>query len=326
MRIFIFLFILFTSVTTVYADESGDVQALLQKMQAAAKKENYAGTFVLQRDGQLSASHILHRYESGDESEKIETMDGRRREYVRHNDDALNYQPDIKTRRSEKRQVQDMFPSLLAFNNASLGEHYQLKLGQTLRVAGVDCQMIVILPKDQYRFGYRLCAAIPSNLLLLAQTTGLNNLILEQIAFTTLTLGPVDDASLKSNYSDISGWKTVHDAVVVATESGWRVNALPAGFKKIREVRWPMHGNTVSSSSKNANDWQDVVQLVYSDSLATISVFIEPLNNLRHPRILQKGATTISAFQFGDFWITLVGEVPVAAIKLLSDSIEYKPK
>ncbi len=276
MRFFLLLLLFFGSMASVYADDSGDVQLLLQKMQAASRKENYAGTFVLQRDGQLSASLILHRYASGDELEKVETLDGRRREYIRHNDDVVNYQPDIKTLRSEKRQVQDMFPALLAFNDANLGDHYQLKLAQTVRVAGVNCQMIVILPRDQYRLGYRLCAALPSNLLVLAQTTGVNNLILEQVAFTSLTLGPVDEASLKTHYADVSGWKTVHDTVAVSTESGWGVKVLPAGFKKIREVRWPLHGGGDSLPAKTVNEWQDVVQLVFSDSLATISVFIEP--------------------------------------------------
>jgi len=237
MRIIFFICFLLNFAAPAYANEPVDVQALLQKIQIASKKMNYVGTFVFQQNDQLISSQIFHRYELGDEEEKIEKLDGRRREYIRHNEDIVSYQPDTKTLRTEKRQAQDMFPAVLAFNGANLNEHYQFKLAEVARVAGIDCRMVIIEPKDTLRYGYRLCAAIPNNLMLLAQTTDLNNQVLEQIAFTSLTFGPVDEINLKTSFSDISDWKTVRGAVAVSTESGWMVKVLPAGFKKIREVR-----------------------------------------------------------------------------------------
>ena len=237
----------------------------------------------------------------------------------------MSYKPDIKIRRTEKRQAQDLFPALLAFNDINLSEQYELKLAEMARVAGINCRMLLIMPKDLYRFGYRLCAAVPSNLMVLAQTIDQNNLTLEQIAFTTLNFGHIDDASLKTSCTDVTDWKTVHGAVAVSTESGWKIRSLPPGFKKIREVRRLIHAN-IDSSMSNSSDLQEVLQMVFSDSLATISLFIEPLIGEHRPGITQKGATSISGFVLGDFWITIVGEVPLATIKLLSDSIEYKPK
>jgi len=333
MKIIFFICLLLNAVVPAYADidESADVQALLQKIQIASKKMNYVGTFVFQENDQLVSSQIFHHYDVGDEEEKIEKLDGRRREYIRHNEDIVSYQPDTKTLRTEKRQAQDMFPAVLAFNGANLSDHYQFKLAEVARVAGVDCRMVIIEPKDTLRYGYRLCAAIPTNLMVLAQTTDLNKKVLEQIAFTSLTFGRVDEINLKTSFSDVTDWKTVRGAVAVSTESGWMVKVLPAGFKKIREVRRLLNMNAVNtnlpaSSNKKATDLHEVLQMVFSDGLATISVFIEPINSVRQTGIIQKGATTISEFQLGKFGITVVGEVPVAAIKLLSDSIEYKPK
>jgi len=326
MRNSLIIIFLLSFFTPVYADESVEAQALLQKIQTASKKIDYVGTFVFQHDDQLVSSRIIHRYESGDEKEKIEKLDGRRGEYVRHNEDIISYQPDTKTLRVEKRQVQDMFPAVLAFNGANLSDHYQFKLAEVARVAGVDCRIVVIEPKDALRYGYRLCAAIPTNLMLQAQTTDLNNQVLEQIAFTSLKFEKADESDLKTSFSNTADWKTVRGAVAVSTESGWLVKSIPPGFKKIREVRRLIHGNFGAASNKKPTDLHEVLQMVFSDGLATISVFVEPLNSEHVPGVIQKGATTISGFQLGNFWITVVGEVPVAAIKLLSDSIEYKAK
>jgi sigma-E factor negative regulatory protein RseB len=326
MRISFLVLILSTCCGPVWAQESTEAQALLQKMQTASRNVDYVGTFVFQHDNEIFSSRIVHRFNAGDEQEKIEKLDGRRREFIRHNEDIIGYQPDTKTLRDEKRQAQDMFPAVLAFNVPNLGEHYSFKLTEITRVAGVECRMVIIEPKDALRYGYRLCAATLNNLMLLAQTTGPGNQTLEQIAFTSLTFGNVDENSVKTSFVDTTGWKTVHGAVAVAIESGWTVKKVPPGFKKIREVRRLISTNLEGQTDRKASDLHEVLQLVFSDGLATISVFIEPMIAQRQSGIVQKGATTISGFQVGNYWATVVGEVPAAAIKLLSDSIEYKPK
>jgi sigma-E factor negative regulatory protein RseB len=312
----------------VLADEPDDAQVLLQKIQVASKKVSYSGIFVFQHENQLNSSRIFHSFDGSVELEKIEKLDGRRLEFVRHNEDITRYQPDTKTLRVEKRQDQDMFPAVLAFNSPSLSDHYQFRLADVSRVAGVECRIVEIEPRDNLRYGYRLCAAIPSNLMLMAQTTGPDNQVLEQIAFTNLTLAAVDPNNLKASFTDVSDWKTTKGAVVASTESGWKVKSLPPGFKKMREVRRLI--NTHSSSAVGAagqtSDLHEVLQMVFSDGLASISVFVEPLNLEHHTGVVQQGATTISGFQQGAYWVTLVGEVPPAAIKLLADSIEYKVK
>jgi len=326
MKILFSILFLLNFFVPVFADESLEAQALLQKIQTASKQESYVGIFVLQRENQLIASRIVHRYVAGDEQEKIEKLDGLRRVSVRHNEDIISYQPGTKTLRTEKRQTQDVFPAVLSFNSHSLIDHYQLKLAENARVAGVECRMVTIEPKDNIRYGYRLCAAIPSNLMVLAQTIDLNRQIVEQIAFTSLVFGTVDENSLKVDFADTAEWKTVHGAVAVSTESGWSVKNLPAGFKKIREVRRLINAGSDGARRGKPDDLHEVLQMVFSDSLASVSVFIEPISLEHRAGIVQQGATTIAGFQSGNFWITLVGEVPVAAIKLMSDSIEYKQK
>jgi sigma-E factor negative regulatory protein RseB len=66
--------------------------------------------------------------------------------------------------------------------------------------------------------------------------------------------------------------------------------------------------------------------MVFSDGLAAISVFIEPGLQSRTEGYMQQGAMNIAGKRQGDFWLTIVGEVPVAAIRQVANSIEFKPK
>ena len=325
MRKLFFLLSFLLPFSSAYADESSDALALLQKMHLASQKNTYSGTFVLQQDNKIFSSSIAHRYDDGDEWEKVARLDGRAREYTRHNEDIVSYQPDSKSIRTEKRQQQDDFPAVLAFNGANLSEHYSFKLAEIARIAGNDCRVIIVEPKDALRFGYRFCAALQNNLMLQTQTTDLSNKVLEQISFSSVNFGAVDENLLKTSYQNTKDWKAVKGAVTVSTSSGWAVKKLPTGFKKIREVR-RLISYHFEPNSKDKFAFHEVLQLVFSDGLATVSVFIEPVNEDQHNAVNQQGATTIFSRKQGDFWVTIVGEVPMTSIKLISDSIEYKAK
>ena len=114
--------------------------------------------------------------------------------------------------------------------------------------------------------------------------------------------------------------------------SGWTVKSVPPGFKKIREVKRLVSDapatNTASASASSGTrpSQREVSQIVFSDGLAAISVFIEPSTQSRTEGSMQQGAMNIVGKRQGDFWLTIVGEVPAAAIKQVANSIEFKSK
>jgi Negative regulator of sigma E activity len=64
---------------------------------------------------------------------------------------------------------------------------------------------------------------------------------------------------------------------------------------------------------------------VFSDGLAAISVFVEPVeNNTRKEGAGSSGATHVLVKRRGDFWITLLGEVPQTTLQQFASAIEYK--
>lgn len=307
--------------------ETSDAQSWLKKIQSAAQKLNYSGTFVYQQGSQMRTSRITHLLEGRNEIEKLEVLDGKPREYIRTNEEVICYVPETKTLLVEKRVTNDVFPAILAATPADIGDFYNVKMDAVGRVAGRDCQAIVLEPKDNLRYGYRLWADKSTGLLLRAQTLDDNRSVIEQIAFTQIAIGSVDRARARPSFGDTSGWRVENAVMSQASLSGWSVKSLPPGFRKIREVKRLVSDTTAQGGNPAGQSTQrEVSHMVFSDGLAAISVFIEPGSQSRTEGSMQQGALNIVGKRHGDFWLTIVGEVPSAAIRQIANSIEFKSK
>lgn len=313
--------------------DAREAQAWLKKIQTAAQKLNYSGTFVYQQGSQMRTSRITHLLDGKNEIEKLEILDGKPREYIRNNNEVICYVPEAKTLLIEKRVTNDVFPAILAANPADLAEFYTVRKDETGRVAGYDCQAIVLEPKDRLRYGYKLWAEKSTGLLLRAQTLNEKREVVEQIAFTQISIGNIERARARPSITNTNGWRVENAVMSQVNLSGWSVKSLPPGFKKIREVKRMVSDATApveTSSSGMRVDTpsaqREVSQMVFSDGLAAISVFIEPGTQSRTEGSLQQGALNIVGKRQGDFWLTIVGEVPSAAIRQVANSIEFKSK
>ncbi|MBC7501260.1 MAG: MucB/RseB C-terminal domain-containing protein [Herminiimonas sp.] len=315
---------------TDLSPEKKEAQVWLKKIQTAAQKLNYSGTFVYQQASQVRTSRITHILEGKNEIEKLEVLDGKPREYIRTNEEITCYVPETKTLLVEKRVLQDVFPAILANNPADLAEHYNVKKGETGRVAGFDCQAVILEPKDNLRYGYKLWAEKSTGLLLRAQTLNEKNEVVEQIAFAQIAIGGIDRNRVKSSFSNTSGWRVESATMSNINLSSWTVKAVPPGFKKIRELKRLVSDAPVPNSSTQSkispSSEREVSQIVFSDGLAAISVFIEPGSQSRTEGSMQQGAMNIIGKRYGDYWLTIVGEVPAAAIRQVANSIEFKSR
>jgi sigma-E factor negative regulatory protein RseB len=305
------------------AAERREAQALLKKIQLAAQRLNYSGTFVYQQGNQVRTSRITHILEGRNELEKLEVLDGKPREYLRNNDEIVCYVPEAKTLLVEKRVTQDVFPAILAANSADLAAHYNIRKGENGRIGGFDCESVILEPKDDLRYGYKLWAEKSSGLLLRAQTLNEKSDVVEQIAFTQISIGNIDKSRIRPSIASTRGWRVENAVMHQVDLSNWNVKWVPPGFKKIREVKRLLSDMPADGSSGKAVQ-REVSQIVFSDGLAAISVFIEPGSQSRTEGSLQQGAMNIVGKRQGDFWLTIVGEIPSAAIRQVANSIEYK--
>jgi sigma-E factor negative regulatory protein RseB len=295
----------------------------LDRIRQAAEHENYQGTFVYQRGTFVQSSRIEHYATRNDgEFEQLESLDGKPRKMLRHNDELYTFVPERRLCVIEKRQNKDSFPALLGTNGDEVLSVYDPKLLGADRVAGIDATVMQLNPKDNYRFAYKLWADPRTGLLLRAQTLDSSGEVLEQISFTQLHIGgPVEKAAIAAGIRNTAGWTLVRPPVepVDMEAHGWQMKPSVAGFRKIRELRRPM-------AARDAGDPPiPVDQAVFSDGLSAISVFVEPAEkSSRKAGTGSSGATHVLVTRHGDFWITLLGEVPQSTLQQFASAIEYK--
>lgn len=298
-----------------------DVVSWLQKIAAAAKQLNYTGTFVYQSGNHVETSRILHMVDQSGEHEKLETLDGLPREVIRNNEEIQCYLPDSKTVKVEKRRIAGAsFPALLPVQLSSLTENYVIRKGEQERIAGYDCQVLILEPKDGLRYGHKLWAEANSGLLLKATVLDKNKVV-EQFSFTQVSIGnPIDKELLKPKYAGKGAdwhWDNSSLSNVASVDLGWQVKTQLPGFKKIMETRRTLPGKTFP-----------VGQIVFSDGLVAVSVFIEPLNANAKPvqGLSSQGAIHVYTRPVADHMVTVVGETPAATVMQIGDSVSYKGK
>ncbi|WP_211454634.1 MucB/RseB C-terminal domain-containing protein [Collimonas antrihumi] len=309
------------------AADKQEAQTLLKKIQSAAQRLNYSGTFIYQQANQIRTSRITHMLDGRNEIEKLEILDGQPREYIRRNEDVTCYMPEIKTKIVERRVTQDGFPAILAALPADLTDYYNVKMGETGRVAGFDCQAVLLEPRDNMRYGYKLWAEKKSGLLLRAQTLNGKNEIIEQISFTQIAIGNIDHNQLKPSFGNTNSWHAESSVINPSNLNEWTVTGMPPGFKKVRELkRMVADAPAAKSAPGTPATRREVSQLIFSDGLVAISIFIEPGSQSRTEGSLQQGALNIVGKRQGEYWLTIVGDVPPAAMRQVANSIELKNK
>ena len=298
---------------------------VLAQIQAAARQLDYAGVFIYQQGERARTSKITHMVAGRDELEKVEMQDGQVRETIRRNDEVTRYMPETRTRMIEKRLTRDVFPAILVANTNDLAHYYRVELQGIERVAGLNCRIVLLEPIDKFRYGYKLCAEEHSRLLLRAQTLGEQQRVVEQILFTQIDIGKQHAERVKPSFPDASAWQVRQaDKVETISVPQWEVIP-PPGFRQIQAVRHVLADRERASSSRpgQAGSVQrEVSQLVYSDGLAAISVFIEPDSPGRIERVMQQGAMNIIGRRHGQYWLTVMGEAPDLAIRQVINSIK----
>ena len=300
--------------------EQNEALAWLQKIANAARQLNYAGTFIYQHGDQVETSRITHFFDRTGEYEKLETLDGPKREIIRNNNEIITFDIVHRVVKREKRMQRKAFPALLPEQLAGLTEHYQLRKAEQERIAGYDSQALVLEPRDHFRYGHKLWAELGSGLLLKARMLDERHHVVEQFVFTQLAIGSgITRDSVRATFAaNGPDWRREPSGSEASTaaDTGWQVKGQPNGFKKIMEMK------RVKSGTQS-----QVAHLVYSDGLAAVSVFIEPLATARRSKkegLSHQGAVNIYTRPFTDQLVTVLGEAPAATVVQMANTVSYR--
>ena len=318
MRWFTFFVFCFISISSANAAENQEEAfTLLQRMAHAAHQLNYSGSFIYQFGKDIETSRITHMKDTRGEYEKLEMLDGNRRQIFRDNDEVYCFLADNKTVMVAKRQLKRSFPALLPTQLLDIKKHYIVMLGEQERVADRDSQLIILLPKDGYRYGLRLWSDNQTGLLLKASTWNEQKEMVDQFFFSDIKIGgaPVDRKEIKPTLLGKRLVRSVDETSehAMPVDSGWVIAAPPPGFKHLMGMKRVLPGAHMP-----------VNHVVFSDGLAAVSVFIEPMSEKTVSGLSSQGAVHVYTRIVSNHKITVLGEVPKITVMSIGDAISFE--
>ncbi|HSV68780.1 MAG TPA: MucB/RseB C-terminal domain-containing protein [Methylibium sp.] len=303
--------------------EAREARYWLARIHEATSQRSFLGTFVVSTGGSVASARIAHYCDGTNQFERIEPLDGRRRQVLRHNDVVTSLWPQQRLAVIETRQSMSQFPALLSAGAGRIVERYRVQpLGEG-RVAGHEAHVLLLSPKDGYRYGYRLWAEKGTGLLLRAEVLDEREAVLEASAFSDLIIGvkPQPDLVLKA-MKRLDGYR-IERPMLEPTElqaEGWTLRDLPPGFEPVSTVRRSM------AAAEAAAAVAPVLQSIYSDGLTYVSIFIEPFAPAVHKReaSMAMGATQTMTRRQGEWWLTVIGDVPTATLRAFALGLERR--
>lgn len=309
--------LLLGGMTGISADE--DARDWLRQMSEASQGLNYRGTFVYVHEGRLEAMRIIHRAGEDGEHERLIALTGDAREVIRDDKQVTCILPKSKAVMVDRSVPRKPFPAALPRDLDALSGQYEFLADGEDRVSGRRSRIVVIQPRDAFRYGYRLWLDHDSSLLLKSDLIDAAGQAIEQMMFTDVQIldeVPAEELQpmLRDDDFTWSGPAQSEDPTpdVAAGENAWSVADLPAGFMLT-------HHNRVRMPSAGA----PVEHMVFSDGLATVSVYIEPRQAGTHGLSghSSMGAVNALGLQRDAVQITVVGEVPRITVEHIAQAV-----
>lgn len=316
--------------TVPQARAGDDPREWLTRMNKALETRNYDGTFFHVSEGRVETMRIVHRVRLGRVTERLQSLDGSGREFVRANDELTCYLPDQHTVLVEPRQNKRPFLGALPQFDTAVGDYYRIEALPSTHILGRPARVIAVNPKDQFRFGYRLWLDEKTAMPLKTQLCDSRGQVIEQIYFARLDMpDSIPDRDLAPTVRT-EGMRWVRQGPAVdnasAALAAYRASQLPPGFRL-----------TVKGAQTLGDASTPASHLVYSDGLATVSVFVEeqrvpapgsagasnaaeaPMRGLARVGSGYAFTTVVQGHQ-----VTAVGEVPAQTVEFIAHSVKME--
>ncbi len=301
-----------------------DAKEWLMRMAEAVEGLNYEGTFVYMTPGKAETFKVFHRVDDRGTTERLIALDGAGAEIIRSATERICIFPRQKlvvvgARSGIDAKGNPLRASLPRYSER-LSQLYEIRLLGTDRALNRETAVIAIDPRDIFRFGYRLWLDKATAMPLKSQLIGSNpEMPLEEVRFTHIRLPRLVAAAAVETQLDTTGftWRRQSDepqeaqaAAAVARQS-WRSLDLPVGFELLNES---LEYTGFSADPRT--------HLVYSDGLATVSVFVDvavAASEQAEGLSMMGAANAYSVMQDGQL-VTAMGEVPPLTVEQIAFS------
>lgn len=300
---------------TAVASAERDVRGWLNSMVESVRTLNYRGTFVFLHDNQLESMQITHITNAEGEKERLISLNGAAREVVRDDASVICVAPDAKSISVSRRGTGGAFRAVFSMDVAALSEFYDFQLLNRTRVVGRDAQVVAILPKDAYRYGYRIYLDAEKSLPLQTDMVDDKGAVISQIMFTSIE---IDSEFGGMSEQDLDGRENFHwvqrEPGEVNNEpetSEWVLDGVPQGFRIRLRAQMPGAGKA-----------SPVSHLLFSDGLASLSLYIEPeVTKFELIGGSRMGAVNAFGRVVEGYQVTAVGAVPAVTVERIAEAV-----
>jgi sigma-E factor negative regulatory protein RseB len=285
----------------------------LNRMANALNNASYVGEFVSESAGRSETLSITHRVRDGVVSERLVSLSGNGRELVRENDEVVVYLPDQRLAIIERRSGRsDLMGALPQFEGRMASWYKVDYVGRETTRFGPSA-VVAVRPVDGYRFGYRLWIDVDSHMPVRSDLADGSGRVIERLRFTRLDLDDDIPDSAFEPAIERSKLKWVRQAPQTDDVTpAWRAAQVPPGFRL-----------SVAGMQAVAGAGAPVDHLVYSDGLATVSIFIQapapgraPVTGSGRSGVASAYSTMVAGHQ-----VTVVGEVPPRTLKYIATGL-----
>lgn len=300
------------------AQAGDEAREWLARMTHTLTTASYVGEFQLDGHGYSERMQIIHCVRDGAVSERLVSLSGQGRELIRRGDEVTAYMPDKQIAVIERRPGKDGLLGTLPRLDPGIEQWYEVTLqGRVPELNGRPAAVVEVRPRDKFRFGHRLWIDEATGMPVRTELLDTSGGVVERLRFTRLEIrNDIPDSSLKPGV-DPAHFRWVRQAEhPPAGAVAWTVRAPPPGFRL-----------SASTIKDIVGVPSPVSQLVLSDGLASVSVFIHPTVASQKPAEgagRAGSASTFSAVVEGQ-QVTAVGEVPPNTLKVIVDSIVRQP-
>lgn len=298
-----------------YAEQPENATQLLERMAAAMSQMSYQGTFVYMHGDSVETMRITHVVDENGVRERLYSVDGPQREVIRDKDGVRCVMADGQAVMQDPLVAGSIYPDI-PLSGSNAGERlYRFTTGGKGRLAGHAARRVNISPADRYRYGYELWLEESSGLLLKWVLYDNRRQPLATLMFTELRLGDdVREDELRSSappgsFKALDSFMPARTAV--RSKPQWQPRQLPPGFRLIQHSRVDSDGDSVYE------------HLVYSDGLASVSVYIEdPREESTAVHGFNRiGTANAYSRHVGSKHVTVIGEVPSVTVKAIGEAV-----
>ncbi len=287
------------------ASASEDPRALLTRMGETLATREYDGVLVYLHDGRIETLHVVRTYANGMPTASVTALTGAPRAFESAPGASQCTLPDGSVTTIERDSMQYLTAAATALQGVP-ESIYELRIAGDDRVAGFDADIVEATPRDESRFGFRVWIAQESGMLLGSSRLRPDGRPLEQMMFTRLRLGL---AHSRATAPAMHG---------LAPPGGLPAFALAP--KDIPAIELPMGFKLIGAG---AGPRPQSRHYLYSDGLASISLYIEPPSELAAPvpGVLRRGAIHVLERRGEAHNALLLGDVPANTLQTIAASL-----